>query len=369
MIKIDPFLYSTIYYSFVSLLCISYALKLRLSDTPVYINRNSNNNIELLFIALIVVCLGIWLGMRDVESSAFVDTVLYAQLYDYSVSPENLYRHDSDFGWGYLMYFFKSRGFSANFFFTVVALTYYTFNTIAIKKVFQNNIWGPFIIFLISFSTYAFCINGIRNGLATSFVILGISFISSFKKTDFIIGLLLMTLGFTIHKTIILPSVCVLTALFINNFKICYIIWIFSILISFLFGNFFASIFASLGFDDRMTTYLDKGVEYAKMGYKVGFRWDFLIYSAAPIILGYISVIKRGIYDRKYLILLNTYVLANSFWVLVIRAAYSNRFAYLSWFLYPIVLAYPLFKFKLWENQNQKVAIILIGYVILNVLI
>ena len=73
-----------------------------------------------------------------------------------------------------------------------------------------------------------------------------------------------------------------------------------------------------------------------------------------PIVLGYYVVIKRGIQDRTYTILLNTYTLANAFWVMVIRANYSNRFAYLSWFMYPIVLAYPLLRLDVWGDMQGK---------------
>ena len=64
-----------------------------------------------------------------------------------------------------------------------------------------------------------------------------------------------------------------------------------------------------------------------------------------------------------YSYLLNSYILCNSFWVMMIRASYSNRFAYLSWFLYPVVLAYPLLKFPVFETNNkQKVALILLAH-------
>jgi hypothetical protein len=45
--------------------------------------------------------------------------------------------------------------------------------------------------------------------------------------------------------------------------------------------------------------------------------------------------------DPFYARLVNTYLLANTLWILVIYAEYSNRFAYLSWFMMPWVLLYP----------------------------
>ena len=45
--------------------------------------------------------------------------------------------------------------------------------------------------------------------------------------------------------------------------------------------------------------------------------------------------------DPFYARLVNTYLLANAVWVLAIHASFSNRFAYLSWFMMPWVLLYP----------------------------
>ena len=50
------------------------------------------------------------------------------------------------------------------------------------------------------------------------------------------------------------------------------------------------------------------------------------------------------------------------FWIIVINASFSNRFAYLSWFLYPIVLSYPLLRMSIWKNQGRKTAYILIAH-------
>jgi hypothetical protein len=47
---------------------------------------------------------------------------------------------------------------------------------------------------------------------------------------------------------------------------------------------------------------------------------------------------------------------------MVVRAAFSNRFAYLSWFLYPIVFTYPLFRMNIWKDQDRKTALILFAY-------
>ena len=82
-----------------------------------------------------------------------------------------------------------------------------------------------------------------------------------------------------------------------------------------------------------------------------------------PIYLAYIVIIKREIYDKLYIILINTYIFSNSFWIMVINSLNSNRFAYLSWFMYPIVIAYPLLKLEIWPDQNKKVVQILMLHI------
>lgn len=118
-------------------------------------------------------------------------------------------------------------------------------------------------------------------------------------------------------------------------------------------GGWFEQIFVSLQLDDRIQGYFTK--DYSQFSH-AGFRWDFLLYSIVPILLGkYIT--DRGCEDRIYSVLLNTYILANAFWVLVIRAEFSDRFAALSWTLYPFVIAYPLLKLQIWEHQQRKAAL------------
>ena len=143
-----------------------------------------------------------------------------------------------------------------------------------------------------------------------------------------------------------------------------------------------------LGFDDRMTQYSNGMSEYGDQFSNTGFRWDFLLYSAMPVWMTWF-VCKKAEKERKlygdtleeaetgitgagriadadsmriFNILATTYILANSFWVMVIKAAFSNRFAYLSWFLYPVVLAYAVVRLHLWPDQDRKAALILLAH-------
>lgn len=104
------------------------------------------------------------------------------------------------------------------------------------------------------------------------------------------------------------------------------------------------------------TAYMEKNFSHT------GFRWDFLLYSAMPVAMIWYVTKWRRFNDKTFSLIANTYLLCNAFWIMVIRASFSNRFAYLSWFMYPVVFYYPLLRMNLWEDQDRKTALILFLY-------
>ncbi|MBQ1748645.1 MAG: EpsG family protein, partial [Bacteroidales bacterium] len=118
-----------------------------------------------------------------------------------------------------------------------------------------------------------------------------------------------------------------------------------------------------LGFEERLSSYVNAGANVDEHMLKTGFRWDFLLYSSMPVLLGWYVIFRKRIYTRTYALLLGTYMYANAFWIMIIRAPYSNRFAYLSWFLYPIALAYPMLVMPVWKKApGLIIGIIMLGH-------
>lgn len=305
--------------------------------------------------ALLSVIVILFFGTRPV-SYAFSDTALYGHLFTNiealaGVDTVNLHENEGGFTWLMLV----CRPFmDASGFMLVVAIGYVGFMLFACQKLMPNNPLAAVIFNLGSFSFYSYGTNGIRNGLACSMILLGLAFMTKNRKEQ-IIGIAICAAASYIHRSAALPFLMALSSLYIiHKFKTAYTFWIVSIFLSLILGNTVANLFASLGFDDRMSGYLNNTEAISSEFSSTGFRWDFLLYSSMPIILGYYIIIKRGIRNRTYEFLLNTYILSNAFWVIVIRAAYSNRFAYLSWFLYPIVIAYPLLRLPVWESDQGK---------------
>jgi len=172
--------------------------------------------------------------------------------------------------------------------------------------------------------------------------------------------ILLLLFAISFHKSILLPVLALILSLYYTNSIVYIAVWFASIILSLLFQGFWENFFASLNLgDQRLDSYLTTKADAKEFAY-IGFRWDFLIYSFIPILLGGFYIFKKQYQSVLYIQFFNTYLLANSFWILVIRANFSNRFASLSWFIIPILLIYPLLKDQIWVRQEAKISLILI---------
>ena len=249
-------------------------------------------------------------------------------------------------------------------FFLVVAFLYVFLVYWACKRFLLNNATILLLFAMGAFSFFSYGVNGIRNGLAISFVVLALSYIDG-KIKDKLLCVLFCFIAINSHMSTVLPIAAMAFAYLIKQPKLMFYIWGGALLGSILLGQSLSNLFALLGFDQRMSLYmtLDEAGETEDAVAAARFRWDFLLYSFMPILLGWYCVFRKRICDLKYYLLLGTYIYANAVWVILIRIPFSNRFAYLSWFLYAIVLAYPLLKFHIWKNQGRKVALIMMAHV------
>lgn len=304
----------------------------------------------------------IFVGLRPVNGYYFGDTGNYALGYQHAKStPLFLWTSGrSERVFGYLMWA-CSKVMPVQWFFLIVEILYIVPMIVAVRKLAPNESGAMLLFAMTSFSFFTYGTNGIRNGMACSLIILAIALLSDRNLLGYIGAAVLATIAFGCHRSTALPILCSAVCLFYKNTKGIIAFWVFSIFISLVAGGPVESFFTGLGFDDRMVSYGSANVNEAYFSH-TGFRWDFLLYSCVPILLGWYVIVERGLEDATYSFLLNTYILCNSFWVMMIRASYSNRFAYLSWFLYPIVLAYPLLRLKVFKEDNDwKVALILVA--------
>lgn len=210
-----------------------------------------------------------------------------------------------------------------------------------------------FLGFILSFLFVNYGVNTMRAGLASSFILLAMTF----RNRKYIWAILLVV-AITIHFSMAVPVIAYLISRYWDKTKLYFIVWLISIPISFILGHLFEAYMVKLNPDERVGYLMVNAMD---THYKVGFRIDFILYSCMPVFLGYYYIYKRKFQDNFYTNLYNMYLLSNTFWILVIRANFSDRFAYLSWFLYSVILLYPLITCSIVKKQGFWIATILLG--------
>jgi hypothetical protein len=151
----------------------------------------------------------------------------------------------------------------------------------------------------------------------------------------------IMVVAFGTHKSTLIPILGFILTGFYARPIVYGIAWFVAFIISAIGGAGLTQTLGSLisfGEDERLSSYTQ--IELFSMG-KAGFRLDFIAYSIIPIIISYYLASAETKKDSFYQRILCTYLFANAFWLLVIYSEFSNRFAYLSWFMLPWVIIYP----------------------------
>lgn len=280
------------------------------------------------------------------DRGAYAGTVLDFQSHGFS--------YDSQRGEvAFLIYtWIISRFTSYKGWFVVTAVIYMGSYWLAAKRMTREYSFILFLSIVCNFQFLSYGSNTIRAGFAASLLTLAISFCNKPK-----VMFLLFVSAFFCHKSMAIPIGALLVAYrFLDKSKWLLFVWLLSIVISYGFGSHFGAFVSGFVQDTRADYFI---VNAAKTHYRVGFRWDFLLYSSIPVILGYWYMYFQNFKSEFYHWIYNTYLIANAFWVLVIRAEYTDRFAYLSWFLFPVLLFYPLLSQQLFrETALQKRAIV-----------
>lgn len=322
----------------------------------------------MILISILVVAIIIFLGLRPISGRFFGDTSTYAGVF--MLMADDLLLPDTTTGdWLFNMLMYGcSKLMNVQSFFLIIEIIYIVPIYFACRRFSRENCPTLIIFALTAFSFFSYGVNGIRNGAASSIFMLALSFLKGEKPREKVIFVVLSFLSYNMHHSMALPIVASIAAYFIRNPKLMFYFWLASIALSLTVGGSISDIFSNLGFDERLNTYMTGDAADEDVVRDV-FRWDFLLYSSMPVVLGWYVIFRRRIYTKTYAILLGTYIYANAFWVMVIRAAFSNRFAYLSWFLYPIALAYPMLVMPVWKDKpGLKVGIIMIGHLAFTIL-
>jgi hypothetical protein len=307
-----------------------------------------------IFILLFVV---LYIGLRPI-SYKFGDMAVYAEDFEKYRNGMAL-RIERDMLFEMFMQF-CSKIMSAEAFFMVCACIYTLPLYLFSKKVFKDYWFYSFLILVMSFSFWAYGTNGIRNGIATSLFLYAIS------RSNKVYIAIWIFIAVSIHQSLIVPSLAYVISLFYKNTKLYIAGWFIAIPLSLILGSFWESFFMGLGLveEQRVVGYLSGSEQMLDqvVEIKTGFRWDFLLYSSTGVLSGWYFIVKKKFDDKFYNHLFTVYLIGNALWILVIRANFSNRIAYLSWFLLGAVIIYPLLKYQVFNKQHRVIGGIFLAY-------
>ncbi len=255
-----------------------------------------------------------------------------------------------DMGWMFYVTFcaiiFKNKVFW--FFLTTAAVYCFSYFVFANRYFEKKNIY--FLIMTmgcLGFVNYA--TNTIHAGFAIAILILGLAS----KKKVLMIALLIGSIA--LHMSMIIPVAGFVAAMIVSEKKWFYAFWTLCFVLAVV--NVDMSPFMDLisPIDNRVE-YYSETMNRQFSSYKIGFRWDFLIYSVMPLFISTHLVRKHHIEDAFLSKITNMYVFANAVWLLAIRIAFTDRIAYLSWFLIPFITLYPVIKYQeKFNNPNLLV--------------
>lgn len=344
---------TTIWLNITSIFALLYAIYLcSKSDSNLF----KGNNTHIISITIILFTT-IYIGTRPI--SCYADTWLYTLMFNLVQSGywSELPDIATESFWVTIEYFCIETTDASGWLF-VIASFYIICMSMAAYRWFPRHFLIAIVFLFTAFSFWGYATNGIRNGMASSIAMLGLSFFCSTKK-ELIIGYGLLILAMLTHKSCMLTIAATTGALFLRNTKLNISFWLVCIVLGLLFHEQFKILFSGLIDDGRMANYVNTEVDKEAFS-QTGFRWDFLLISSVPILIGWYVAFNQKVIDKTYAFILHTYIFSNSFWVLINTIAYSNRFAYLSWFLYPIVLVYPFCKFKFLKKQSLILGLLLI---------
>lgn len=307
-----------------------------------FVNSRSNNIPSV----ILVICLIFFIGFRPL-SYVFVDMMNYNDYYNVLQAGKDnfqLSRNNENYIFSNLFNFFAANSFDVYAFFLCMAAIYFFCIFWAVKRIFPNDCFYSLVIYLGALSTFSYATNGLKAGAAASIFLLCFAY---YKKPLLVILFSLISLGF--HHSMTLPIVGFVSAYIIRNPKWFFIFWILCLVISSLQINGLTTLLSQFTDEGGQEYLLGEGLE--DWGGKTGFRWDFILYSLPPILIGFWSIYRHGVIDRLFQILLCSYLFVNGIWLVCMYVPFNNRIAYLSWFMLPIVSIYPFFKLKLETRQ------------------
>ncbi|MCM1139749.1 MAG: EpsG family protein [Muribaculum sp.] len=289
----------------------------------------------------------LFIGLRPVHR-AFVDMMNYSEFFSYEKS-KGYFSFDwnaENLVFDNLYSFLAYKGYDITTFMFLIAAIYFGTMWAAIRKWFPNDTLYAYVVCLAAFSSFSYSTNGVKAGAAASIFLLALAYHDNIKLT-----IILSFLSWFFHHSMSTVMVMYALTFFVKNPKIYLYGWIICVAFSIVHINPFQSLMVSMT-DEHGAIYLLSTNDM--WGGKTGYRIDFLLYSAVPILIGAYVIFQKKIQTTTYNQLFNLYLGVNALWVLCMYIPFNNRVAYLSWFMLPVVSVYPYLKINLQTNGTTQ---------------
>lgn len=298
---------------------------------------------------ILVLCSSIIIGLRPISGEYFVDMANYVSYYNelYEGVAFKFENETDNIIFDNLLAWWGSEKLGIRKFFLLISVIYFGFAYLGIRRLFPNDKLVAYLVFLAAFSTFSYATNGIKAGAAASIYVCAMGY-----RRNLLICIPLLLISWGFHHSMILPVVAFGLTLIIRNCPIYFWGWFVCLILTATniqeFSLYFARFITEHGAEYLITTEVSEGL-------KVGLRVDFIIYSSVPVLVGiYTLFIKKIKVSSLYKQLLNLYLCTNGIWMLCMYANFTNRIAYLSWFLYPVLLIYPFLQ-EQWGKERYRV--------------
>ncbi len=307
---------------------------------------------------LLALFLTFFIGLRPIDERYFVDMFMYDYSYyfTYYAAPFFFDWNADNIIFDNLFAWMGAHQYESGVFFFIISTIYFICMLIACLKLFPKDTMLAFIVYLGAFSTFSFGTNGIKAGAAASLFLIALAY---YKKSKIIVIIfLLLALGF--HHSMKAPLIAYVIAYYYKKPKTYLYGWVFCLLLAAAHVTIFMSIFAGYT-DEHGASYLK--IQTGDTAKNVsGFRPDFILYSAIPIIIGYYLITVKKIKSERFIFLWCVYTLTNCVFLLCTYGSFINRIAYLSWLMIPFVLLYPFTNIRWSNQQDQYLRYVVLGH-------
>lgn len=274
----------------------------------------------------------------------------------YYLDAENFYgNYEREFFWGKLQLFLSAALFKNELLYWLFYSIIYCMGYYAVaNKFFPYPYAGYFVLCVVGCMGFvSYGSNTIRAGFGIALLLM------AFSTNRLWLKILLSVASVGTHLSMLIPVMGYLVARYVVRKTLwCELAWLLFFVIS-AATSVVSDILTLVGDFDTRASEFDL---YETIGsYHVGFRVDFILYSLIPVLFvkyNFRNMLEPSpMYEQIY----RMYVLVNALWLLFIRVPYSDRFAYLSWFLIPFLLLYPVLNGRLDTQHPQRYILRVIG--------